>query len=355
MRVSPLAIVRSAREYALDALVPGSSWDELHAIAASMPECASSVGFECRLAGEQAVDLGFSVSRSQAGAAALGGRLADPLLEQAIADPCWRRLRDFAHDWSAAASPLATRVPFLFLEVDAGDHAAAIPVPSVFLGLDWLLSELAEADGAQSVLALDEVLAAASSLRSGRFDARTVDAARYCFSSLPPGGVLLHAGVMLARRGESLRLSVVVPRAQHGAYLSAIGRENCARALAAVIERYAACAGFEHPGSQVQLDFDPASADTRVGLTLRPTDYRAWPALLRGLVEDGLCEPIRAAGLLRWSGASLEQIDEGQPPCPVARTIEHVKLVCQEGRLAGAKAYFGATPRWPAAMAVDER
>jgi hypothetical protein len=297
------------------------------------------------LNGKQAVDLGASVSRSTGGAV-LGARVADSQLDRATeADARWRRLRDFAHGWSDPDSPLATRIPFLFLELDTGGLGDGVPVPSVFLGLDWLLTELSERVEARA--GLEAVLDAAGALRNESLDVATAQTARTCFDDLPTGGVLLHAGVMLSRAGESLRLSALVPRTHVAVYLPTIGRRDSLAALMSAIERYAGLGGFPHPGSHVQLDFDPASEDTRIGLTLRPDDYRMWPALLRLLVDDGLCEPARAEGLLRWSGVSIERELFNGAASPVMRTIEHIKVVCQSGRVLAAKAYFGATPRFP--------
>lgn len=345
MPLSPLDIVGCSPPHAGEALVPDTSWLDLRAIAAPLPACASSVGYECRLIGEQTADLGLSVSLAGSGASVLAGLVGDGEPGARVAAiPQWQRLRRFALRWTAAASPLATRVPFIFLELDTGGPPTDAPVPSVFLGLDWLLSELELPRSAQAPL-LVEVLEAASSLRGAPLDPAATEAAHHCFAALPVGGVLLHAGIMLSRPGEYLRLSAAVPRAQLTRYLAAIGRHDGIDAIAEAVERFATWGGFEHPASLVQLDFDPASADTRVGLTLRPSDYRTWPQLLHRLVAEGLCEPDRAAALLRWSGISSKEADLGQPPIRLARTIEHVKLVCQVDRLVGAKAYFGATER----------
>lgn len=349
MTIRPLSIVRVARAHVGAPLILETRWDELLHVATRLPACASSVGFECRLAGGDAVDLGLSVSPANHGAAVLAGRRGDPALARAAeADDRWRRLRELAGRWIAPGSPLVVRVPFLFLELDADGPAGALPVPSVFLGLDWLIGELSAAGHGDALRGLADVLAAAASLRSAPFAASTRQAAQACFARLPQGGVLLHAGVMVARPGEGLRLSVIVPRAACAAYLEAIGRGDQRPAVVATLERYAAVGGFAHPGSRVQLDFDADGGDARLGLTLRPDDYRMWPALLRLLIDDGWCQVERASELLRWSGASVELLDAA-PRCLLVRTVEHVKLVCQDGQVLGAKAYFGATPRWPPA------
>lgn len=350
MTIRPLAIVRIARAHAGASLIPEARWGELLRIAEPLPACASAVGFECRLTGGNAVDLGLGVSPAHGGAAVLAGRGGDHALARAVAaDARWRRLRDFAGRWIDPGSRLAMRVPFLFLELDAGGPADAFPVPSVFLGLDWLTEELSAVGRARALRGLDDVLAAVTSLRRASLAPATRRAAHACFARLPRGGVLLHAGVMLARPGESLRLSVIVPRAACASYLGAIGRGDQRQAVAATLERYADVGGFAHPGSRVQLDFDAGGGDARLGVTLRPDDYRLWPALLRRLVDDGWCEAARASELLRWSGASVEQLDAAAPPCRLVRRVEHVKLVCENGRLRGAKAYFGVTPLRPPA------
>jgi hypothetical protein len=267
------------------------------------------------------------------GGAAHHGRLAD--------DARWHRLRHFARGWTDPGSALARRVPFIFLELDADQAAAPAPVPSVFLALDWTLAELADPDPLPRRRGVDDVLGALAALRSTPLAATALDAAAAACAALPEDGLLLHAGVMVGRRDEDLRLSVLVPRARVDAYAGAIGRGDCRAAVVAVLARYGALGGFAQPERHVQLDFDPGGGDRRLGVTLRPDDYRDWPLLLRLLVADGLCEPECAEGLLRWSGASLEEVAGGAAPSRVRRTIEHVKLVCADGRVVGAKAYFG--------------
>lgn len=344
MAVSPRRALQAARPYVAERLIDAAQWETLCALAEPLPACATSVGFECRLAGAGTVDLGCNVSPGNDGAAVLAGRTGDDALTRLIADPRWPRLRDFARAWTEPGAALATRVPFLFLELDADASAETVPMPSVFLAADWTLAELADANPTSRRRGFDDLIAALGALRSAPFAADVLTAGAASFAALPDGSLLLHAGAMTGRAGEDLRLSALVRRRDVDAYAAAIGRGECRDAVASALARYGALGGFAGPEDHVQLDFDPTGADARLGVTLRPDDYRMWPLLLRLLVADGLCDDECAGGLLQWSGASLEAVLEGAPPCQVRRTIEHVKLVCAGGRIAGAKAYFGATP-----------
>lgn len=346
MRFRPEAAVRAVSPHLDEVLVSERDLERLLAIAVRLPACALSVGFECRLSTPGPVDLGASVSLGDGGAQVLAGRVVDPALALAVAaDASWRHLHEFAAEWTMPATPLVTRVPFLFLEFDADAPVDPVPVPAVFLGLDWPLEELSPSGSALAREGLRAVLDLSERLRGQPLDVDARRRAEQCVAMLPQGGVLLHAGVMLSRPGRRLRLSAVVPRARVTAYLRDIGRADGPSGVAAALERYAGLGGFPHPASHVQLDFEPEGVDERLGVTLRPARSDQWPDLLQLLVDDGLCEGPRRDGLLRWSGASVERLDSEVPRWVVLRAIEHVKLVCKAERTVAAKAYFGATPR----------
>jgi hypothetical protein len=342
----PDLVITATRPHLAQSLVSSTDFDQLDWIGRRLPACALSVGYECRLSPVGAVDLGISVSPVDGGAQVLAGVTGDPRLARAAAsDDRWRRLRHFARIWTEPGSNLLVRIPFIFLEFDAGGSENDLPIPSVFLGLDWPTAELGSEGAHRARSGLNAVLAAAETLRSEPIPAGTLARLRECFAALPVGGVLLHAGVMLSRPGQNLRLSAIVPRGGIVTYLEAVGRTACAAAVSSTIERYAPLTSFAHPGSHVQLDFDAGGADTRVGLTLCPPGQDLWPLLLALLCADGLCDRDKGRALLQWPGQSVERLEPDLPPCRLLRRIEHVKLVFAP-ELVGAKAYFGATPYW---------
>lgn len=343
--LSAAALLEATRPHLSKSLVSSAAYDRVHEIAAALPPFTLSFGLECRLAGDGPVDFGASVSPSNGGAGVLAGRTRDEALRRSVGgDARWKRLRDFALRWTRPRSPLPARIPFVFFEFDADAPRGPVPVPSVFLGLDWLLDELGANGAVRARRGLRQVMDAAEALRGRRFARDTKNLAARCFALLPARGLLLHAAVMTARPGNDLRFSVLVPRSHVGGYLAEIGRTESAPVVLNAIETHAAVGGFPTPGHHVQLDFDVGGRDRRIGLTLNPSRGALWPMLLRQLVESRLCERAKAEGLLRWGGKSLASLDAAKPPVTVVRWPWHVKLTCTPDGLGGAKAYFGAMP-----------
>jgi hypothetical protein len=306
-----------------------------------LPTCAAALGFEVRLTGDGPVDLGISVTPHTAGAIAPAG-LAAPALSSMKHDAVWGRLSALARAWLAPDSALGARVPFLFLEFDLEAPGGAVPCPSVFMAVDWQPHELSADGGQLAERGLTDLLNAASMLRSARLELNVVARVKRVFQALPRGAVLIHIGVMLAREGESLRLSTIVPLFNLGAFLSEIEQSPLAAAAVSAVERFGPWSGLDQPGSHVQLDFDPTGADPRLGIALCPPGQDGWPTLLAHLCREGLCRSAKAESLLQWQGQSVANI--GGAALRTRRYLEHVKLVVSPARSHHAKAYFGLTP-----------
>src|SRR5205814_685323 len=114
------------------------------ALAGPLPACAESIGFECALArGTHGVDLGVSLPCAPGFRDALAGWTNPREIARLVdGDARWGRIRAFVARWGETPTLSATRMPFMFLELDADGPRDPVPVPSLFVALDWLDEEL---------------------------------------------------------------------------------------------------------------------------------------------------------------------------------------------------------------------
>lgn len=297
------------------------------------------LGFEARLhGGDRSVDLGVRLSRPCL--AAGPPFLARPDSGEAASGDARDRLERFLDRWRGEiASDPCDRMPFVHLEIDAVAALAApapLPVPSIFVALDWALEELANDAGSRDLSAgLGAIggtlrLLCRDQLASDRDEARL----RECLKRLPLTAVALHVAFMLGRADQATRLSVGVPRHALEEYLVTLGWQAGRDEVATVLRDYAAVTDFAHPAALVQLDFDLGAhgLGEQAGITLRPRMADGWPALLDALHARGLCDRDRREALLDWSGGA-------------GHDLSHVKVVCRAQTPLRAKAYFGITAR----------
>ncbi len=289
-----------------------------------VPRGVRSIGLECRLLpGEHPVDLGAALERPAGGLASFGSAESPELSHALVSEPRWRAIARFRRRWAESGSASRAWIPFVFLEYDAG--ASDPPVPSVFAALDSPIGEAASR-GCPELAAAREFAAA---LLGEDFSS---DPLERCFRALTGHARILHVAVMLGRSRRSLRLSTWIAEPQAGAYLEEIGAREAVgkaeRLLALLPERPAYC----------QLDFDlgPPLAPS-LGLGCRPESPGQWRQLLDRLTAEGLCDPDKAAALLRWPGRSM------RAGVSLRRTLSHVKLGCDDAGRVEAKCYFGAT------------
>jgi hypothetical protein len=341
--------IQSVSRHLPAALVSRAGRRRLKAMAAALPDCGESLGFECTLTKRAAyADLGVSVTPTSGGPSALLAK-SDPKLDELIKrDDRWRQLQNFIALWSDEASLLKQRVPFVFLEFDADTDPAAVPVPSIFVALDWQVQEMdrhAADPASAAVFAVDEVEKILQPLRGERLDARRRQMLLRCFETLPAGGLALHVGAMLGRPQRAVRLSMVVSRRDSASYLANLGWRAGLATLQGMLERYAPLADFEHPAAHVQIDFDVDSeVGERIGVSLRPHEESGWPALFDALVAERLCTPAKRDALLAWPGMTFDWFSGMPRPHLVRHYISHLKYACTSDARA-AKAYFGVGPR----------
>jgi hypothetical protein len=335
------------------ALVPPALATWLGATLTALPiGGAETFGFELRLAGgDERADLGIGLSLASGGPEALATPAQQPALARAIAaDERWLRLHRFGRRW-AAESEWQMRVPFVFLELDCDAPESPLPVPSVFLGLDWPTNEMtAEArrpgreqshDRTPGLATAREML---TLLRRDPVPPAVDALLARCFALVPDGGLVLHLAVMLGRASEAVRLSLLLPRTQLFAYLSAIGWAEGLPALERLIRLLAPVTDLA--GGRVQIDLDLGNGlGSAAGLMLQPHPGRGWIALFEALVDDDLCEPGRRDAVLAWPGiSSLPAMASTGGPTHLERHIAHAKITCGAGVETRAKAYLGV--RW---------
>jgi hypothetical protein len=311
----------------------------LATIAASVPDVATTFGFECRLREtDPTVDLGLAISPANGGRellASLDGNLEEPI--GPTRDARWRRIRDFGRGWSDPDAALHDWVPFVFMEFDAAAAAATIPIPSLFVALDAPLAPLAR-DAPPAVSPPIAALRQSFALLSGRPLEPDVDEAVVrAFRSLPEGGWVMHVGVMLGRDSKGLRLSVCAPGDAVPAYLRGLDGDEAAAGAAELLERIRA----HVPRTQVDFDLTPA-LHPRLGFGLQPRVEGGWARLLADVEAEGWSSSRKTKALLEWPGRSEARL--GGVPHVLHRNLSHVKLVCTSGEPTQAKAYIGVTP-----------
>jgi hypothetical protein len=289
----------------------------LERLAVRAPPLGEPFGFECRLApGDLPIDLGIGIDRGH----------ADSLGEWAATrGASWGPLVSFLRRWSQDPL-LATWIPFLFLEFDADAAEKPESPPSIFLALD---SPLARPQSAETAPEVRAALHAVSSLR-GRSDEVLEDGLRRAYEALPADARLLHAGAMLGRRTDRLRVSVSIDPEAATDYLIELGGSAAAEGLCEVVEALAGrCAS-------VQLDFDAGpEPGPRCGIGLRTgrSDAAGQAPLFDDIDHSGWACARKTSALRSWSAG-------GSAATPGHRRLSHLKLVCEPGRRPEVKAYL---------------
>jgi len=332
--------VRTLARHLPDEIAGPSARRDLVALSDGIPRRIVTLGFECRLADDDAIDLGFSIAPENGGRDALVGSPPDPTVERVSAcNATWARVRDLARRWIDPTSHLHTWVPFLFFELDAGSACNGIPSPSVFVALDSRL------DGAPGIpggmRAAPELAAAreAAERLGGLVPGDPVDEmlAR-CFDLLPRGARVLHVGVMASRREPTVRLSVLLLEADLESFLAPLDATVVARAAAHALKRL--------PGRYplAQVDFDLTSVQSKIGLGLQPRspDGPNWSTLIDEVMQLSEGRREKAKAVLRWPGKGLVSIAGRERA--IRRELSHLKLVCSVDAPIQAKAYLGIRP-----------
>jgi len=329
-------------------LISAQGLADVAAVARELPGGLTSFfGFECRLGHEDRRADFLVRTRVDGGELEhLAGGLPDRLLQH----PVWTRVREYARQLSAPASPSRHDFDRLWLEFDVDRAPAGIPLPSVFLG-----------QRADSRPDREAILAAIALLRGTAVTDAAASHLRHCVDSLPRGATLFAVGLMLARPSAAVRLCIADLGVQGiPAYLQEAGWDG---SLAGVSDLVTAWPGIVH---RIGLHIDVGDAvGPKIGLEyhLRATHGRrpSWRPFLDELVRAGLCLPGKRDGLLAYEGVSDEVRDGARWPARWLRasrllgphwvsvnhrSLQYIKLACGTGQPAEAKAYLGALYTW---------
>lgn len=323
----------------------------LDRIVAAVPGYADTAGFEVRLDGNDGrVDLGVGISLTSGGGRFLGEPDSDAALARAVrTEERWRRLHEFGLRWTVDPT-WRLRAPFLFLEYDEDTPLQPLPVPSVFVSLDWPLGELGQEARRQGltdpmlVPGLADVKRMLAVLRPQPLSPAADALFAKCFALVPAGGLVLHLAVMLGRPGASVRLSLSVPCDGAAAYFDALGWSRGLSALGHALSFEAEASGSGEKQRLVQIDVDVGGTlGPVVGVMLQPSLTGSWPRLLDALVAAEYCDRERRDALLEWP----REASNGSDAASLERYLAHAKITCGKDVAPKAKAYIGVRPRRP--------
>ena len=323
--------------------------DRVRAVAGLLPTCHVG-GIELRLADDQpALDFVARLADDR-------GAVPTPF----VAHPAWQ-LVERARRLVSAPSPGDDLVSHVLLEFDLDEPPSPVPVPGLFLELNWAK---AAAPGALSSL-VDAMGPGFTESAPNR------DLLERCVTALPSGASPSHLGAMLSRPQHALRVAVqALPPATVPEYLANIGWRDHDGAFAEFI---AGVTPLVDPWTMVGMDVRDR-VHARVGVEFflqRGRDGRGrWRALLDHLVGRGLASDAKVRGVLEWPGAMrapeaggswpshLEPADRvlrGIGESVIWRRISHIKLVYRPDGVAEAKVYLAFGHSWLPAGAPDAR
>ncbi len=307
------ATLRALEGYLPPLLVGAGALGRLREVTGMLPAALSESWYlECRLNGEERVDLIVRVGPEGGGMLAGDGR--------------WGALREWCAEWADPESALHRDVRRIWLEFDLEDGVA---VPGVFL--EWR----GEADAGRMAEALAPLGAEPAGLRGA-------------LGALPAGARVLYTGLFPSRGGGAFRLCVAgLDRLGLLGYLRAAGWPGPLDELAALTaEMGEAREGAAlRDAALVHLDVG-AGLHPRVGLeyvSSRREQARGTVAerrFMEHLVERGLCGRERMDALLAWPGCTVERFGHQLWESVVFRRVNHVKLTVAAGTPLQAKAYL---------------
>ncbi len=302
------------------------AWEAVQALAVDLPD-VTTAGFECRLNDDPQVDVAIRLDKT-------GFEFAERLGE----NPIWRSVARVGAAWRDPGSCLDEGVRDMWLEFDL--DRPGCPVPGVFL---TLIQHQPANIGA--------LVEAAAQAFGGSLPPGVHDKLPATIAALPAVGRIMRLGVMFGRGGGATRVEMKMPGYLAPAFLERVGWRDPSGQLPGLLERLWSML------DNVTLDLDVSeTVHPRLGIECMvhtsPQQKARWRTFLDYVVQEGLCRPEKAEALLAWpGGARLPREPEPESFWPVGSTagefeelclrrISHVKFA-YEGRLAGAKAYFG--------------
>jgi hypothetical protein len=335
-------------------LISPYAFSDISSLARVLPSTLAynTFGFECRL-GEDSPRADFLVlATASCGRDSLAGlHPTSKLPARLMADPVWRRVRDFAARWAEPSSPLYDAVNNVWLEFDINGLVPDVPVPSVFFGLMTNVQPDATVERAIRLLSQDEP------------PPRMLETLSSCFRALSPDEQVFQVGLMLSRGAGAVRLCIRLSSVERIVeYLTGVGWRGDEAGLRGVLDP------LSRSVDRVLFDIDVGeTVGAKIGLECyfdgnrQPGREPRWGAFLDSLVLQGLCTADKRDALLAYSGY-VDQYEEGVPwPAALQRTsrllggrslstfvrsLHHVKVVYQPGEPLEAKAYLAGNHHW---------
>jgi hypothetical protein len=328
-----------------DLLVDAQARRCIEAAARMMP-AIPRIAVELRLAiGMSQVDLQQCLRREAGDYARLAEHLYNAPTDPG--DATGRaRLRSFAH--ALCGSAIGHEVEELFLEYDLPSSGEVPSLPSVFLSLPI-----------DQERARNTIGEAARLLRESQFPDAVQASIDRCFASCEGDASISHVGMMLSRPVDLVRLNVKGVRFEEvEPFLARCGWQGDFDAALPLLEAASRADRFT-----LALDLG-AMLLPRLGLECffddQPADDQSWPIALNALVEQGLCDPHKAAAFLKVPGDVLPSDVQGWPISEIyqslvggqsrfstfARRAVHFKITLDAAGQREAKAYFGADHLW---------
>jgi hypothetical protein len=346
-------------------LISPSAFSAISSVARVLPPTLAynTFGFECRL-GEELPRADFLVlATTSCGRESLSGlHPTGTLPADLMADPVWRRVRDFSAYWAEPSSPLYHAVDNVWLEFDIDGPVSDVPVPSVFFGL--LANVQRDVTHEVNVDRYQATAETAIRLLAGsESQPRMLETLSYCFHALSPEEQVFQVGLMLSRGAGAVRLCIRLRSVERIVeYLARVGWPGDEAELRGVLDPLARSV------DRVLLDIDVGeSVGAKIGLECyfdgnrQPGREPRWGTFLNSLVLQGLCKVDKREALLAYPGY-VDQNLEGMP-WPAAlrrasqllggrslstfvRSLHHVKIVYRPGDLPEAKAYLAGNHHW---------
>ena len=327
-------------------LAQPESLPALYKMASYLAPIASG-GFECRLGAEPQVDLQQCIRANESQLALLHAHWTESVAKHAPTDPIWARLLAFTHRASVApcrqpSSVLRTTLSEIWLEFDADTLSGALPLPSLFFGVQ---QEAPDAD--DRGVASDRLSACQTVLElllGTAFSHDLRESLHRCFAACTNDLFISHIGVMLSRPTEAVRVNVKrLSPDTVGAYLQQIGwpgwpgKIDEVVALISKVDRYV---------DRITVCLDVGrTISPRVGLECilleQPPEESRWAAFLADLVDWGLCLPEKRAALLTWPGQTVMHSERS-----IVRRLSHIKLDYRPNHPLQAKGYLWFSHEW---------
>jgi hypothetical protein len=329
----------SARRWLPEGLARSREIAAIEGLAQRLPDVMSAIGFEVRLGeADPRIDFGTVIYAEDTGRSALGASIdATSSANQVPRWPSsWDPLEGFFRRWCDPASAVHDGVARLFFEFDMSSEAPTRSIPCLFVTLDETMWSRVR-DPLSVLPIVHETLGLIAGERRAQGESGLI---RSCMENLPPGSMLLHIGAMLSRPECPIRFCGWMPSELLPHYLEAIRAPVDTQSVRAFCDLQSSAITF-------QLTFVRGELAPRLDIEWhfrrQPRAEVRWAALLRAMVEKGLCSREKCEAVLDWPGLAPETTGSATGHL-VARGVSHIKVSLGGAAGSSAKAYLTLAP-----------